>query len=60
MILDFNFPTIVGDKWQVVVHQTDRQGNLRATVYKDETKDCAFDTYEMIQEAYKKQREKQK
>ena len=59
-IIDFSYPNHIGSKWQVLVHQTDKYGNLRVTTYTDETKDCAFDTYEMIQEAYRKQREKQK
>lgn len=60
MIIDYNYPTIVGDRWQVVVHQTDKKGKLRTTVYKDETKDCAFDTYEMIHQAYLKQKQNQR
>lgn len=60
MILDFNYPVLTADGWQVRVIKTDKKGKMYIKPYKSQDKDAIFEIYDMVQAIYRKQQEKQR
>lgn len=54
MIIDFSYPTIVGNNWAVRVIEVSKQGDLFPKLMKFNTKSEAFTYYENVREEWQK------